>query len=71
MVSLELRQPLQDDPKEILRASRDAEKIHGFVMEFENKKHHNQVSQNSKFSAQTNIHNQILQSSHVSTQEEL
>ncbi len=27
---------LQDDPKEIFRASRDAEKIHGFMMELEN-----------------------------------
>ena len=26
---------LQDDPKEILRASRDAEKIHDYVLEFE------------------------------------
>ncbi len=29
---------LQDDPKEILRASRDAEKIHSFVMDYENQK---------------------------------
>ena len=27
---------LQDDPREILRASRDAEKIHDFMLEFEN-----------------------------------
>ncbi|WP_243637478.1 ArdC family protein [Parashewanella curva] len=27
---------LQDDPKEILKASRDAEKIHDYLMEFEN-----------------------------------
>ncbi|WP_239480550.1 hypothetical protein [Parashewanella hymeniacidonis] len=26
---------LQDDPKEILRASRDADKIHEYVLEFE------------------------------------
>ena len=35
---------LKNDPKEILRASRDAEKIHGYVMELETQ---NQMTQNT------------------------
>ncbi|RYV04115.1 conjugal transfer protein TraC [Shewanella sp. OPT22] len=39
---------LQDDPKEILRASRDAEKIHGFVMELEHAIQNNKSSKDKQ-----------------------